>query len=272
MTFGARPARRWRPSAVAREMDGGAREAAVDWFLHPVLAGRARAPAGEIAALAERGHTSIKMFLSNPDFAADAWPGSRRSAAAKAGRLADAGALRGRRDAQARGPEADREGRGAVANFPDARPVSAEVEAVDQAIGSPADRRADLHRAPVVGRRPGPLPPGPGGGPAGLRGDQAAVPAPDQGALRRAGRGQVRRRPAAAGPIGPRRAVAGLAAGDIDTRLQRPRAVDAGRQARPRAHRGHRPAGRRRPGDADADAVLRGRRRPGGSRSTGSWS
>jgi Dihydroorotase and related cyclic amidohydrolases len=66
-------------------------------------------------------------------------PRGRRARPARGGqrrrrRLGDAAALRGRRDAQA-GEKLIAEGRGAVANFPDARPVAAEVAAVDQAIG-----------------------------------------------------------------------------------------------------------------------------------------
>ena len=62
--------------AVAREMAEAAAEAAVDWFLHPVLAGLGDGTAAEIAALAADGHASFKVFLSNPDFAAGrrAWP------------------------------------------------------------------------------------------------------------------------------------------------------------------------------------------------------
>ena len=57
-------------------MGEAAAEAAVDWFLHPVLAGLGEGTAAEIAALAADGHASLKVFLSNPDFAAGtpAWP------------------------------------------------------------------------------------------------------------------------------------------------------------------------------------------------------
>jgi dihydropyrimidinase len=56
--------------AVARDMAGARAEAAVDWFLHPVLTGLGDAELMEVAALAAGGHTSIKVFLSNPGFAA----------------------------------------------------------------------------------------------------------------------------------------------------------------------------------------------------------
>ena len=122
-------------AAIAREMDGAAREAAVDWFLHPILYRPGALPDGEIADLAERGHTSIKMFLADPDLAADEPALLRAASAAKAAgsvtllHCEDGAMLR-----QA-GEKLIAEGRGAVANFPDARPVAAEVAAVDQAIG-----------------------------------------------------------------------------------------------------------------------------------------
>src|ERR1700677_3667495 len=71
-------------AAIAREMDGAAREAAVDWFLHPILYQPGTLPDGEIAALAERGHTSIKMFLADPDLAADEHALLTTASAAKA--------------------------------------------------------------------------------------------------------------------------------------------------------------------------------------------
>src|SRR5207248_10690629 len=49
-------------AAITREMAGAAPEAAVDWFLHPILLHPATLPEGEITALAGGGHASIKMF------------------------------------------------------------------------------------------------------------------------------------------------------------------------------------------------------------------
>src|SRR5580693_5415591 len=124
------------PSAsVAREMDGAAREAAVDWFLHPILYQPGALPDGEIAALSERGHTSIKMFLADPDLAADERALLTAASAAKAAGSVtllhcEDGAM-----LKEAGEKLIAEGRGAVANFPDARPVAAEVAAVDQAVG-----------------------------------------------------------------------------------------------------------------------------------------
>jgi len=50
-------------AAITREMAGAAPEAAVDWFLHPILTDPAALPPGEIAALAAGGHPGIKLFL-----------------------------------------------------------------------------------------------------------------------------------------------------------------------------------------------------------------
>jgi dihydropyrimidinase len=106
----------------------------VDWFLHPVLAGLGDGTATEIAALAAEGHASIKVFLSSPEFAAGT-PGLAEAiaAAGQAGSLTlvhceDAGML------ERAGRQLIGSGRGGVRHFPDSRPVSAEVEAVDQAI------------------------------------------------------------------------------------------------------------------------------------------
>jgi dihydropyrimidinase len=122
-------------AAIAREMDGATREAAVDWFLHPVLSRPGALPDGEIAALAEHGHASIKMFLTNPDLAADE---RALLAAASAAQAAGSVTLLHCEDGamlREAGEKLIAAGRGAVANFPDARPVAAEVAAVDQAIG-----------------------------------------------------------------------------------------------------------------------------------------
>ncbi|MGA8457216.1 MAG: amidohydrolase family protein [Streptosporangiaceae bacterium] len=120
--------------AVAREMAGAAPEAAVDWFLHPVLNDPGAAADGEIAALAADGHSSVKIFLTMPWVAADE-PGLRAALAAarEAGSLTllhceAAGLL------EQCGDDLIAHGHGALQNFPEARPVTAEVEAVDQAV------------------------------------------------------------------------------------------------------------------------------------------
>jgi dihydropyrimidinase len=122
-------------AAITREMAGAAGEAAVDWFLHPILLHPAALPEGAVGALAGAGHASIKMFLTDPDLAADEPALLAAATAAQAARSVtllhcEDGAML----AQA-GEQLIAAGRGAVANFPDARPVAAEVAAVDQAIG-----------------------------------------------------------------------------------------------------------------------------------------
>jgi dihydropyrimidinase len=121
-------------AAIARDMAGASAEAAVDWFLHPVLSGLGEGTAAEIAALAAAGHTSLKVFLSNPEYAAGT-PGLAEAVAAagQAGSRTLVHCEDARLLAQA-GQELIGSGRGAVRHFPDARPVSAEVEAVEQAI------------------------------------------------------------------------------------------------------------------------------------------
>ncbi len=121
-------------AAIAREMAGAGAEAAVDWFLHPVLTGLGDDAAAQVAALAAEGHASVKVFLSEPEYAPGT-PGLAETiaAAGRAGSLTllhceDAGIL------TRTGQELIGSGRGGIRHFPDARPVSAEVEAVDQAI------------------------------------------------------------------------------------------------------------------------------------------
>jgi dihydropyrimidinase len=121
-------------AAIAREMAGAGAEAAVDWFLHPVLTGLGDDAAAQVAALAADGHPSVKVFLSEPEYAPGT-PGLAEAiaAAGRAGSLTllhceDAGIL------TRTGQELIGSGRGGMRHFPDARPVSAEVEAVDQAI------------------------------------------------------------------------------------------------------------------------------------------
>ncbi len=131
--------------AVAREMAGAAPEAAVDWFLHPVLTDLAAAAGGEIAALAADGHLSVKIFLTMPEVAAD-----QRGLLAAAGAARQAGALTLLHCEEPgllerTGQQLIAQGRGAVANFPDARPVEAEVAAIDQAIGIARTARAPIY-------------------------------------------------------------------------------------------------------------------------------
>ena len=94
--------------AVARDMAGARAEAAVDWFLHPVLTGLGDGRAAEVAALAADGHTSVKVFLSDPGFAAGTPGLAEVDRRGRPGRVAHPRALRGRADAGADRPGADR--------------------------------------------------------------------------------------------------------------------------------------------------------------------
>ena len=121
-------------TAIGRDMAGAAAEAAVDWFLHPVLTALGDRTADEITELAANGHTSMKVFLSDPEFAART-PGLADviAAAGRAGSMTlvhceDAEIL------ERTGRNLIESGRGAVRHFPDARPTGAEVAAVDDAI------------------------------------------------------------------------------------------------------------------------------------------
>ncbi len=83
-------------AAIARDTAGAAAEAAVDWFLHPVLAGLGDGTQAEIAALAADGHTSLKVFLSDPEYAAGTPGLAGADRCGRARRVTDAGSLRGR--------------------------------------------------------------------------------------------------------------------------------------------------------------------------------
>jgi dihydropyrimidinase len=131
--------------AVGREMEDASADVAADWFLHPVLNGLGGDTEAEIAALAAAGHTSVKVFLSSPDFVAGT-PGLAEAVAAagRAGSLTllhceDAHILR------QTGQDLIAAGQGGMSHFPDARPVRAEAEAVDQAIGLARDTGAPVY-------------------------------------------------------------------------------------------------------------------------------
>ena len=214
----------------------------------------------ELPELAAAGHTSLKLFMVAEEFEAQAdgmieavriagqhgmltlihcEDGALVRFAGEQLRLAGRGGLRqlGRQPAR---PGRARRGR------PGRRDLR-------------GDRLAGLHRPPVVGagaagRAARPVP-----RPAGVRRDQAAVPAPDQRGAGRAGRREVHRRAAAARAVRRSRAVGRPGRRVGRHARQRPRPLDAARQARRLAGRDDGQAGRRRPGDDAADAVL-GRR------------
>jgi dihydropyrimidinase len=131
--------------AVAHEMAEASADAAADWFLHPVLNGLGGGIEAEIAALAQAGHTSVKVFLTSPDFAAGTLGLAEAVAAAgRAGSLTLLHCEDGRILRQT-GQELIGSGRGGMAHFPDARPVRAETEAVDQAIALARESGAPVY-------------------------------------------------------------------------------------------------------------------------------
>jgi dihydropyrimidinase len=131
--------------AVAREMADATAEAAVDWFLHPVLTVPTKSTAAEIATLAADGHNSIKVFLSDPRFTTNT---PAVAAAVSAAGLAGSLTLLHCEDAEMlaqTGRDLIASGRGAVRHFPDSRPVGAEVAAVERAIGLVRQTRAPVY-------------------------------------------------------------------------------------------------------------------------------
>jgi dihydropyrimidinase len=131
--------------AIKREMAGAQAEAAVDWFLHPVLPGLGDGTAAEIASLAADGHTSIKVFLTSPEFApgtpglADALAAAGRAGSLTLVHCENAAIL------EQTGRDLLGSGRGAMRHYPDARPVGAEVAAVDQAVDLARDTGAPIY-------------------------------------------------------------------------------------------------------------------------------
>jgi dihydropyrimidinase len=155
------------PTAISREMELARAQAAVDWFLHPVLADPGPAAVTDVAALAAQGHTSVKVFLVDPQVAARGPElAAVMRAAGRAGSMIvvhceDAGLVR-----QA-GQDLVSAGHGAMRYYPQARPAAAEVAAVEHAIalgqetGAPvyvvhlssADALAACRRARAAGQR-----------------------------------------------------------------------------------------------------------------------
>ena len=120
--------------ALARDLDAARRDAAVDVILHPVLAEPADEVIAEIPRLADAGHTSLKIFMTRPNFEPQLeryLEAMRRAAAAGMLTLVhcEDGALMRfvhRRLAA--------EGRDAVRYYPESRPVYTESSATERAI------------------------------------------------------------------------------------------------------------------------------------------
>ena len=181
-------------AAVARDSADGEAHARCDFVLHPILMDPSASELASIDDLAAAGHTSLKIFLSFRRFerSVDGYLDALRRVA-RVGGLAmvhceDVAVIdcccRILRD----------EGRTDPRHYPEGRPVAAERAATERAVAfSEITGAADLRRPPLLGRRARRLPGGPGPGPAGLRRDPTAVPAPHPGALR-GGRGRPLRR------------------------------------------------------------------------------
>jgi dihydropyrimidinase len=121
--------------ALDRDLAAARRDAAVDFVLHPVLTEPTPAAAEEVAGLAARGHTSLKIFMSrdNFDVEIDGYMRAMR-AAAETGLVTlvhcEDGALQ--RFLKAR---LIAEGRGSLRYYADSRPDYTEAAATERAIG-----------------------------------------------------------------------------------------------------------------------------------------
>jgi dihydropyrimidinase len=120
--------------ALARDLEAAARDAAVDFILHPVLTDPTAGAVDEVAGLAAQGHTSLKLFMSRDNFDAeiDGYLRAMR-AAAETGLITlmhcEDGGLQ--RFLKARLAE---EGRDGLAHYPESRPVYTESVATERAI------------------------------------------------------------------------------------------------------------------------------------------
>ncbi|HLY20904.1 MAG TPA: dihydropyrimidinase [bacterium] len=120
--------------ALARDLEAAARDAAVDFILHPVLTDPTAGAVDEVAGLAAQGHTSLKLFMSRDNFDAeiDGYLRAMR-AAADTGLITlmhcEDGGLQ--RFLKARLAE---EGRDGLAHYPESRPVYTESVATERAI------------------------------------------------------------------------------------------------------------------------------------------
>ncbi len=120
--------------ALARDLEAAARDAMVDFVLHPVLTEPTPAAVREVAGLAAAGHTSLKIFMSRDNFDADIDMYLRAMRAAAEGGLmtlmhCEDGALQ--RFLKARLAE---EGRDALAHYAESRPTYTESAATERAI------------------------------------------------------------------------------------------------------------------------------------------
>ncbi len=120
--------------ALARDLAAAAAGAAVDYVLHPVLTDPSPEAVAELVPLAAAGHTSVKLFMVDPEFEEridEVLPAIR--AAGRAGMLT---LLHCEDSALVRfaGAELLAQGRGTVADWAASRPDLAERAAVERAV------------------------------------------------------------------------------------------------------------------------------------------
>ena len=132
-------------AAVARAAADVDEQAIADFIFHPIVSDPATATPATLAALADTGQTTIKVFMNRPTFDANA-PGfvSTMHAARENGVLMmmhceDAALV------QITSQRLLAEGRGGLENFADARPVSAEVAATQRAVSMAEQTGAALY-------------------------------------------------------------------------------------------------------------------------------
>ena len=120
--------------ALERDLAAGARDAAVDFILHPVLTEPTPAAVEEVAGLAAQGHASLKLFMSRDNFDAEI-DGYLRAmhAAGTTGLIVLTHCEDGGLQRFLKGRLAD-EGRAGLAYYPDSRPVYTESVATERAI------------------------------------------------------------------------------------------------------------------------------------------
>ena len=132
MTFGG--PRETMPEAIAREAAWAGRDATVDVFLHPVWPGPQSQTERDILTLCEQGYSSLKIFTCTPEFDRHGTDVVRALTAARTGgaitlfHCEDAALIDCCTQGLLRG------GHSAFVHYPRARPVLAEVIAVQRAI------------------------------------------------------------------------------------------------------------------------------------------
>ena len=120
--------------AIARDVAAAKNDAAVDFVLHPVLKSPSRESLAELPALAAAGHTTLKLFMTMPEF--ELQIDGAISAIQVAGRNGMLTLLHCEDGALVRfaGDELLTQGREGLKNFASSRPEFAERAAVERAV------------------------------------------------------------------------------------------------------------------------------------------